>query len=272
MLTSPLSGFSWPVIILNSVDLPAPFGPMMPTIAPGGTVKLRSSISRRSPKRLGHVLELDHLVAQALARRDEDFVGLVALLVVDRTAVPRSAPGAPCPWCGRPWRSAHPFQFLGDRLLARLFGRLFLLQALVLLLQPVGVVALPRNAAAAVEFEDPLGGVVEEVAVVGDRDHGAGEAGQELLQPFDRFGVEVVGRFVEQQHVGLATAAGGTARRGASRRRTACRSSRPTAAGAARRRRLPAGVRACARRRWRGSPPGAAARRRACRSRRPSSA
>ena len=34
-----VSGFSLPVIIRNSVDLPAPFGPMMPTIAPGGTLK-----------------------------------------------------------------------------------------------------------------------------------------------------------------------------------------------------------------------------------------
>ena len=55
---------------------------------------------------------------------------------------------------------------------------------------------------AAVEFENPLGGVVEEVAVVGDGDDGAREADEELFQPFDRFGVEVVGRFVEQQHVG----------------------------------------------------------------------
>ena len=94
-----------------------------------------------------------------------------------------------------------PFQFLGDRLLARLFLVLFLLEAVFLLHQPLGVVALPRDAAAAVEFEDPLGGVVEEVAVVGDGDHGAGEADEELLQPLDRFGVEVVGRFVEQQHV-----------------------------------------------------------------------
>ncbi|MCI1710681.1 MAG: hypothetical protein LKM39_10580 [Chiayiivirga sp.] len=59
---------------------------------------------------------------------------------------------------------------------------------------------MPR---AAVEFEDPLGGVVEEVAVVGDGHHGAGEALQELLQPVHRFGVQVVGRLVEQQHVGL---------------------------------------------------------------------
>jgi hypothetical protein len=56
---------------------------------------------------------------------------------------------------------------------------------------------------AAVELEDPLGGVVEEVAIVGDGDHGAGEAHQVLLEPFDAFRVEVVGRLVQQQHVGL---------------------------------------------------------------------
>ena len=37
------------VIIRNSVVLPAPFGPMTPTIAPGGTLNDRSSISSRSP-------------------------------------------------------------------------------------------------------------------------------------------------------------------------------------------------------------------------------
>ena len=49
MTILPLSGFSLPVIMRNSVDLPAPFGPMMPTIAPGGTWKESLSISSRSP-------------------------------------------------------------------------------------------------------------------------------------------------------------------------------------------------------------------------------
>ena len=39
----------WPDIMRKRVDLPAPFGPMMPTIAPFGTEKLRSSIRTRSP-------------------------------------------------------------------------------------------------------------------------------------------------------------------------------------------------------------------------------
>ena len=40
------------MIILNSVVLPTPFGPMTPTMPFGGRLKLRSSISMRSSKPL----------------------------------------------------------------------------------------------------------------------------------------------------------------------------------------------------------------------------
>ena len=83
-------------------------------------------------------------------------------------------------------------------------GLLLLLdrQAGLLLLEPRGVVALERDAVAAVELEDPAGDVVEEVAVVGHGEDGAGVFVQEPLEPRDRLGVEVVGRLVEQQQVG----------------------------------------------------------------------
>ena len=42
---SPLSTSSIPVTILNNVVFPAPFGPIIPTIAPGGTSKDKSSIN-----------------------------------------------------------------------------------------------------------------------------------------------------------------------------------------------------------------------------------
>jgi len=45
----PESGFSCPVIIRNSVDLPAPFGPITPTMPPGGRLNERSSNSSRLP-------------------------------------------------------------------------------------------------------------------------------------------------------------------------------------------------------------------------------
>ncbi len=58
--------------------------------------------------------------------------------------------------------------------------------------------------AVALEGEDVGGEAVEEHAVVAD-DHGAaGEILQRLFQRRQGFGVEIVGRFVEQQHVGAA--------------------------------------------------------------------
>ena len=107
------------------------------------------------------------------------------------------------------WRArggqAHPFELARERPLAGV-GRALLLgrHPLQLLLEPARVVALERDAAAAIELEDPLRDVVEEVAVVGDRHDRAGVLLQEPLEPVDRLGVEVVGRLVEQQQVGVA--------------------------------------------------------------------
>ena len=72
-----------------------------------------------------------------------------------------------------------------------------------LLLQVGRVVALVGVGPPAVEFEDPLGDVVEEVPVVRDGEDRARVLGQVLLEPLDALGVEVVGRLVEQQQVGL---------------------------------------------------------------------
>src|SRR5207248_4645130 len=78
------------------------------------------------------------------------------------------------------------------------------LESTTFLLEPAGVVALVRDPASAVQFENPSGDVVEEVAVVRDRDNRALVIVQMTLEPRDRLGVEVVRRLVEQQQVGLA--------------------------------------------------------------------
>ena len=62
---------------------------------------------------------------------------------------------------------------------------------------------MPWYALATVEFENPLAHIVEEVAVVCHGNHSAFILLQMLFQPVDAFGVEVVGRLVEKQHVGL---------------------------------------------------------------------
>ena len=72
MLIVPLSGFSWPVIMRNSVVLPAPFGPITPTMPPGGSLNERSSISSLSPKPFERCVEIDDIVAEPLGDRDDD--------------------------------------------------------------------------------------------------------------------------------------------------------------------------------------------------------
>ena len=150
-------------------------------------------------------LDLDHDVAQPRARRDLDLLevelaGLLGLgghlLVAGQT---RPALGLP-----RLGAGPDPGQLVGEPLaelgvLAALDG-----DALGLLLQVGRVVALVGVRPAAVELEDPLRHVVEEVPVVGHGQDGALVGGEVALEPLHALGVEVVGRLVEQEQVGLA--------------------------------------------------------------------
>ena len=70
-------------------------------------------------------------------------------------------------------------------------------------LQEGGVVARPVGEAAAIELDDPGGQPFQEDPVVGDEDDRAAVAQQERLQPADRLDVEVVGRLVQEQDVGI---------------------------------------------------------------------
>ena len=92
-------------------------------------------------------------------------------------------------------------------------------QAFLLLLQPGRVVALERQTLAIFEFENPLGRVVEKVAIVRHGDDRAFVFVQVAFEPGDAFGVEMVRRLVEQQAGRAARAESCTARRGVFRRR-----------------------------------------------------
>ena len=98
----------------------------------------------------------------------------------------------------------HPLELAVDRLAPGGLLAGLGLEPGALLLEPARVVALVRDPAAAVELEDPPGHVVEEVAVVGDGDDRARVVVQMALEPGHRFGVQMVGRLIEQEEVGLA--------------------------------------------------------------------
>jgi hypothetical protein len=65
---------------------------------------------------------------------------------------------------------------------------------------------VPREDAdlAVVDVHDVGADHVEEIAVVGNDDHEVFEVGEEVGEPSNRLGVQVVGRLIEQQHVGIA--------------------------------------------------------------------
>ena len=150
---------------------------------------------------LRDVFEFDHVVAETVGHGDEDFVRFVAGLVfVARELFKARETGLRLRLTALGILT-NPFEFVLNRLHAGVLLTLFDFQALFLLVEPRGIVPLPGDALAAVEFENPLGSVVEEVAVVRHGDDGAREAVQELFEPLHAFGVEVVRRFVEKKHV-----------------------------------------------------------------------
>ena len=73
---------------------------------------------------------------------------------------------------------------------------LFCRQAFVFGFKPRRIVAFIGNAVPSVEFKNPTRGIVQEVSIVGNGDHGAWELGEKLFKPADTFCIKVVGGFI----------------------------------------------------------------------------
>ena len=177
---------------------------MTPTMPFLGQAEAQVVVEHAVAEPLDQVLDLDHGVAQARARRDLDLLEVELAVPVGlgrHLLVPIEArPGLGLAGAGaRP----DPFELVVETLAHLLVLGPLDLEAGGLRLEVGGVVALVGEGAAAVELEDPLGDVVQEVPVVGDRDDGTRVLLQVLLEPEDGLGVQVVGGLVEQQQVGL---------------------------------------------------------------------
>src|SRR5471030_1430169 len=151
--------------------------------------------------RLAQVLHFNNFIPQAWARWNKQFVGFVTFLVFSAVQFFEASQ------TGLAFRLTafraltNPLQLFLDRFTTGCFGRGFLCQTFIFLFQPAGIVTFPRDPFAAVKFEDPTGDIIEEVTVMGDRHNGTFEIVQETFQPRHGFCIQVVGRFVEQQHV-----------------------------------------------------------------------
>ncbi len=72
-----------------------------------------------------------------------------------------------------------------------------------------GIIAAVDSELAALDVQDGVDRLVEQVAVVADHDHGSRIARDVLFQPERAFEVEIVGRLVEQEEIGLGEQRGG---------------------------------------------------------------
>src|SRR6185437_14913943 len=151
---------------------------------------------------LAQSLDLDDELAESLPGRNVDLVGLVALLELARSQLLVTLQAGLALRLAGLRVLAHPLELVLERLAQRLALALLELQPLLLLLQPRGVVAVPGDAVTAIELEDPFRHVVEEVAVVRHRHHGARILLEIALEPRDRLRIEMVRRLIEQQHIG----------------------------------------------------------------------
>ncbi len=151
----------------------------------------------------GYAFGVDDLVAQTRTVRNEYLQLLLThFLLLVQHAVVRTQTGFRLGLTSLR-RHAYPFQ-LALQGLPTLRGLLLLHRhSRRFLLQPRRVVALPWDTLAAIQLQDPSGYVVQEVAVVGDADHRSGILLQVLLQPVNRLSIQVVGRLVQQQYIGL---------------------------------------------------------------------
>ena len=149
------------------------------------------------------MLEIDDVVAEPLGDRDDDLRRLRPLLGLLRHEVVIALDARLALRLAGLGRGLDPVALALERALARLFLAALLLQALLLLPEPGGVVALVGNAAAAIELEDPARDVVEEIAVVRDEQHGARIGAQMPFEPGRGLRVEMVRRLVEEQQLGL---------------------------------------------------------------------
>ena len=152
---------------------------------------------------LAHVVELDDLVAEtgSVGYVDLEFLLLLLGLFVQQFLVCAQTGLR----LGLTGLGSHPHPL---ELTLQGLGALALLlfldgQAGSLLLQPARVVAFPGNAFSPVELQDPSSHIVEEISVVGHGDDGTLVLAQMRLEPLYAFGIQMVGRLVEQQHVRL---------------------------------------------------------------------
>ncbi len=175
----------------------------MPMRSPAASLKVRPLKRVRVPILRGDVQQIDHAVGQLWRGRDEQLdvhfllgAFLAGDLVIAVDPVPGFRPA-------RPGAAAHPLELPLEEALALVLLHILARGTLGARGEVIGVIPLVADEFPARQLDDARGDAVEEIAVVRDKEARARVAAQEVLEPGDALGIEVVGRLVEDQEVGL---------------------------------------------------------------------
>src|SRR3972149_7261052 len=98
-------------------------------------------------------------------------------------------------------RHPYPLQLTLEGLLPLALGFFFLLETVLLLFQPGGVIPLPGNPLSSVEFQNPPGYIIKKITVMGDCNDSSRVGLQMMLKPCHTLGIEMVRRLVKKQGV-----------------------------------------------------------------------
>ena len=152
------------------------------------------------------VFQFRHQLARALALSNRKR-NLAETLATRRAFQPQSFKPPHAAFVARAARLdalADPYLFLRQKfvefLIVHGFDRELVRFALLVLGKTAGIGAEP----AAIEFGNAGDGAVEKCAIVGHDQHRAGKFNHHVLQPDDRFHVEMIGRLIEHQQLRIA--------------------------------------------------------------------
>src|SRR3990170_4717593 len=99
------------------------------------------------------------------------------------------------------WRHPYPLQLALEGLLPLALCLFLLLERVLLLFQPGGVIPFPWNPLPPVEFQNPPCYIIKKISVMGYCNDSSRIGLQMMLKPCHTLGIEVVGRLVKKQDV-----------------------------------------------------------------------
>ena len=203
--TSPDSAGIFLSMVFRKVVLPDPFGPMIPRHSPRRRINEMSRASTLSRITDGGFFNHQHVIPGPLDRlqtkitrrlicADSFYAIELRQHRASRFRLLRFLSGQ---------IATNKLLRLGDQLLLVIVSTLLCFTSLFALDQIIGIVTGVARSATVLQLDNATTRAIEKVTIVADDHVSRGIALQKLFEPFDRCDIEMIGRFIEQKHIGF---------------------------------------------------------------------